>query len=162
MARYTDSMETSGPASRLPTSHEFAKTLIKLTVAGGVAFWAATIALSLLPIAAEYRAALSLDYFQTVFVEALAAGTIIGACVSFVLLRFFDKLPTKNAILKSEILSLVAFAILSILVQVATSRVGSSDALRVFLIGMALNVPRFFLLGLIVGYLYRSVSRGSA
>jgi hypothetical protein len=149
-------METSGRANRPPASHEFAKTLIKLTVGGGIAFWAATIALSLLPIAAEYRAALSLDYFQTVFVESLVAGLIVGGCVSFVLLRFFDKLPTKNAILKSEILSFVALAALSIPVQVASSRVAGSDALSVFLTGMVLNVPRFFLLGFAVGYLYRT------
>lgn len=93
-----------------------AQTLIKRTFAGGVALWATTIALSLLPIADEYRAALSLDYFQTVFVEALVAGTIIGAFVSLVLLCLFEKLPSKSAILKSEILSLVALAILSILV----------------------------------------------
>lgn len=150
-----EDMEMSGRASKPPASLEFAKAFIKLTVAGGIAFWAGTIALSLFPIAAEYRAALSLSYFQTVFVESLVAGMIVGGCVTFVLLRFFEKLPTKNAILKSEILSFVALAILSILVQVASTRVGGTDALRVFLIGMALNVPRFFLLGFAVGYLYR-------
>ena len=150
-------MEASSRASKPPASHEFAKTLIKLTVAGGTAFWATTIALSLLPIAAEFRAALSLSYFQTVFVEALIAGMIIGCCVSFALLRFFGKRPTKNAILKSEVLSFIALAILSILIQVAASR-GSGDALRVFLIGAVLNVPRFLVLGFVVGYLYRRLS----
>jgi hypothetical protein len=137
------------------TSHQFYKTLFKLTVAGGLAFWATTIALSLLPIAAEFRAALSLSYFQVVFVEALLASMIIGCCVSFALLRFFEKIPTKNAILKSEILSIVALVITSIPVQVAASRLGPSEALHVFLIGAALNVPRFLVLGLVIGYLYK-------
>lgn len=156
--RYTDDMEMepSGPANRPAASYGFAKALIKLTLAGGIAFWAGTIALSLLPIAAEYRAALSLNYFQTVFVESLVAGTVIAGCVSFALLRLFGKLPTKNAILKSEILSFAAFLILSVLVQVAASRGAGTDALRVFLIGMVLNVPRFFLLGFVVGHLYRT------
>jgi len=35
------------------------KKLYKLTIGGGVVFWATTIATSLLPIAAEYRAAFS-------------------------------------------------------------------------------------------------------
>jgi hypothetical protein len=129
-----------------------------LTTAGGLAFWATTIALSLLPIAAEYRAALSLSYFQTVFVDSLLAGLIIGCCISFALLRFFEKIPTKNAILKSEILSIVVLATSSILVQVAASRLGPNEALHVFLIGAALNVPRFLVLGFVVGYFYRRLS----
>ena len=129
-----------------------------LTIAGGLAFWATTIALSLLPIAAEYRAALSLSYFQTVFVGALLAGLVIACCISFVLLRFFQKIPTTNAILKSEILSIVVLVISSIPVQVAASRLGPSEALHVFLIGAALNVPRFLVLGFVVGYLYRRLS----
>lgn len=132
-----------------------------LTVAGGLAFWATTIALSLLPIAADYRAALSLSYFQTVFVDALLAGLVIGCCISFVLLRFFAKIPTKNTILKSEILSIVVLVIALISVQVAASRLGPGEALHVFLIGAALNVPRFLVLGYVVGYLYRRLS-GSA
>lgn len=151
-------MERSSRASKPPASHEFAKTLIKLTVAGGLAFWVTTIALSLTPIAAEYRAALSLSYFQTVFVEALIAGMIIGCCVSFALLRLFEKLPSKSAILKCEILSLIALAILFIPVQIAASRAESADALHVFLIGAALNVPRFLLLGFVIGYLYRKAA----
>lgn len=151
-------METSSRVSKPPASHESAKTIIKLTLAGGIAFWATTIALSLLPLAAEYRAALSLSYFETVFVEALIAGMIIGCCVSFALLRFFEKLPSKSAILKSEILSVSALAILFIPVQIAASRADSADALHVFLIGAALNVPRFLLLGFVIGYLYRKAA----
>jgi len=132
-----------------------------LTTAGGLAFWATTIALSLLPIAAEYRAALSLSYFQTVFVDSLLAGLIIRCCISFALLRFFQKIPTKSAILKSEILSIVVLVIFSIPVQVAASPLGPGEALHVFLIGAALNVPRFLVLGFVVGYLYRRLS-GSA
>ena len=132
-----------------------------LAIAGGLAFWAATIALSLLPIAADYRAALSLPYFQTVFVESLLAGLVIGCCISFALLRFFQKIPTRNAILKSEILSILVLVIALIPVQVAAARLGPSEALHVFLIGAALNVPRFLVLGFVVGYLYRRLS-GSA
>ena len=145
-------METSSRASEPTASHEFAKPLLKLTVAGGMAFWLTTIVLSLTPMAADYRSALSLSYFQTVLVEALVAGMIIGCCVSYTLLRFFQKLPTRNAILKSEILSFIALAILFIPVQVAASRAGNGDALRVFLIGAALNVPRFLVMGLVIGY----------
>ena len=39
------------------------KKLYQLTFGGGVAFWAANFAISRTPIAAEYRAALSISYF---------------------------------------------------------------------------------------------------
>jgi hypothetical protein len=145
-------MGTTGRSKR-QTSYEFYKRLYKLTIRGGVAFWAITIAFSLLPIAAEFRAALSISYIQVVLVESLLGGMIFGCCVSYSLLRFFDKIPTKNPILKSEILSFVALGIVFILLGVAASR--TSDALHVFLIGAMLNVPRFLILGLVIGYLYK-------
>ena len=121
-------METT-VRDKLQTSY---KKLYKLTIGGGVAFWAITIAFSLLPIAAEFRAALSISYIQVVLVESLLGGIIIGCCISYSLLRFFDKIPTKNPILKSEILSFVALVIALIVLQVAASR--TSDALHIFLI----------------------------
>ena len=94
-------METRATGrSRQQTSYEFYKKLSKLTIGGGIVFWATTIAISLLPIAAEYRAAESISNIQTVWVGGLLVGMIIGCCVSYSLLRFFNKIPTKNPILK--------------------------------------------------------------
>ena len=92
------------------------KKLYKLTIGGGVAFWAANFAISLTPIAAEYRAALSISYLPMI-VESLIGGLIIGFCVSYFLLRLFDKIPTKNPILKSVVLSFIAFVIAMILLE---------------------------------------------
>ena len=151
-------METRATGrSKRQTSYEFYKKLYKLTIGGGVVFWAITIAFSLLPIAAEFRAALSISYIQVVLVESLLGGMIIACCVSYFLLRFFDRIPTKNPILKSVILSFVALGIVLILLGVAASRVGPSDALHVFLIGAMLNVPRFLFLGIVIGYLYNRI-----
>ena len=50
------------------------KKVFKLTIAGGLVFWATTIATSLLPIAAEYRAAYSNWSIQTVWVYLFAYG----------------------------------------------------------------------------------------
>jgi hypothetical protein len=129
------------------------KKLVKLTIGGGVAFWAITIAFSLTPIRAEFRAALSISYVPTVLVEALIGGMIISFCISYSLLRLLDKSPTKNPILESVILSFVAQGIVLVLLAVAASR--SSDALRVFLIGAVINVPTFLFPGIVIGYLYK-------
>jgi len=133
-------------------SKEIWRKVVILAVVGGLAFWAATIATSLLPIAAEYRAARWSA--QTVWVGSLPAGMIIGCLVSFSLLRFFDKIPTKNPILKSVILSFIALVIATILLE-APASFRTSDALYYFLIGTMLNVPRFLFVGVVVGYLYK-------
>jgi len=143
---------TTGQSKR-QTSYEFYKKLFKLTIGGGLAFWVTTIAISLTPIRAEFRAAFSMDYIQSVLVEALLGGIIISCFVSFFLLRFFDKIPTKNPILKSVILSFVPYVINLILLGVAASR--TSDAQYIFLIGAVLNVPTYFILGIVIGYLYK-------
>ena len=57
------------------TSHEFSKKLIKLTVAGGVAFWIVDLAISLSPISAEYMAAFSISFLPLALVEARAQDT---------------------------------------------------------------------------------------
>ena len=133
------------------------KKLFKLTIAGGLVFWATTIATSLLPIAAEYRAAYSNWSIQTVWVVSLPMGMIIGYCVSYFLLRYFDKIPSKNPMLKSGIISFIALIIAVILIDVPQSFFGisnSSDALYYFLIGVMFNGARFLLLGIVIGYLY--------
>ena len=141
------------------TSHEFYKKLYKLTVAGGVAFWAANFAISLTPIAAEYRAALSISYLPMI-VESLIGGLIIGFFVSYFLLRFFDKIPTKNPILKSVILSFIALIIVTILIEVPSHFLTpNSDPMHYFLIGAMINILRILALGVVIGYLYGRLYR---
>jgi len=137
------------------------KKLFILTIGGGVVFWVTTILISLLPISAEYRSAFSKANIQTVWVASLPAGLIVGCCVSYSLLRFFDKIPTKNPILKSAIISLIALVIMTILNLVPHSFLGQHDVLYYFLIGIMLDVPRFLFLGIVIGYLYRRLFKSA-
>jgi hypothetical protein len=133
------------------------KKLFKLTIGGGMVFWATTLVTSLLPIAAEYRAAYSDWSIQTVWVYSLPMGMIIGYGVSYFLLFYFDKIPTKNPMLKSGILIFISLIIAVILIDVPQSFFGMSnafDALYYFLIGVLFNGARFLLLGIVIGYLY--------
>ncbi len=136
------------------------RNVFVLAVAGGLAFWVATIAISLLPVAAEYRSAFSKANIQTVWVASLPAGLIIGCCVSYSLLRFFDKILTKDPILKSVIISLIALVIMTILNLVPQSFLGQRDVLHYFLIGILLDAPRFLFLGIGIGYLYGRLHKG--
>jgi predicted tellurium resistance membrane protein TerC len=126
-----------------------------LAIGGGLAFWLTNFAISLTPIAAEYRAGVSISYFP-MLLEALVGGLIIGLGVSFFLLRFFDKIPTKNPILKSLILSFIALIIVTILLEVPSHFLTpNSDPMRYFLIGAMINILRILALGIVIGYLYK-------
>jgi len=142
--------------SKRQTSYEFYKKALKLAVVGGIVFWATTLAISLLPIAAEYRAAFSKRSWdiQTVWVDSLLAGMIIGSCVSYFLLRFMEENPTENPIRKATILSFIALVIAVILIDVPQCflLLGSGDSWHYLLIGILLNVPRFLFLGVAIGY----------
>jgi hypothetical protein len=128
-----------------------------LAVAGGAAFWIANFAISRTPIAVEYRAALSISYLP-MLLESLLGGLMIGLCVSYFLLRFFDKLPTNNPILKSVILSFIILIIITVLIEVpAKLFTPTNDAFRYFLIGATFNVIRILALGMTVGYLYKKL-----
>jgi hypothetical protein len=131
------------------------KEMTILAVAGGLGFWVANFAISRTPIAAEYRAALSISYLP-MLLAALLGGLIIGFCVSYCLLRFFDKLPTKNPILKSVILSFIVLLIATILIEVPSKLLTTTinHTLRYFLIGTMFNVLRILVLGIVIGYLY--------
>ena len=130
-----------------------------LAIAGGLAFWLVNFAISRSPIAAEYRAALSISYFP-MLLESLLGGLIIGFCVSYLLLRFFEKIPTKNPILKSVILSLIVLIIVTFSIGGPSSFLATSDFLLYFLIGTIFNVIRILALGIGIGYLYNKLNGG--
>jgi len=96
-------------------------------------------------------AAFSISYLPLALVEALVGGLIIACFVSYFLLRFFDKIPTKNPILKALILSFVALVIIEVL-----STFGNlSNAYVYLLIDTGMNIPRILALGIVIGYLYK-------
>ena len=154
-------METQATdRSKRQTPNEFSKKLIKLTVAGGLAFWIVDFAMALSPISAEYMAAFSISSLPLALVEALVGGLVIACFVSFFLLRFFEKIPTNNPILKSVVLSFIAFVIAMILLE-APASFRTSDVLYYLLIGVIFNVPRFLFVGIVIGYLYKRLNKGS-
>jgi hypothetical protein len=129
------------------------KEITILAVAGGLAFWTANFAISRTPIAAEYRAALSISYYP-MLLAALIGGLMIGFCVSYFLLRFFDKIPTKNPVQKSVILSFIVLIIVTILIGGPSSFLATGDVLRYFIIGTMFNIIRILALGIVIGFLY--------
>lgn len=129
------------------------KEITILAVAGGLAFWLANFAISRTPIAAEYRAALSISYYP-MLLEALLGGLMIGFCVSYFLLRFFDKIPTQDPISKSVTLTCIILIVVTILIGGPSSFFATGNVWRYFVIGTIFNLLRFLALGIVVGCLY--------
>ena len=127
------------------------KKAFGLTLVGGLAFWLANFAISRTPIAAEYRAAMSISYYP-MLLESLIGGLIIGLWVSYPLLRFFDRIPVKDPIIKSVILSSIALVIVTILLGGPSSFYATNNILRYFIIGTMFNVIRILALGIAIGY----------
>jgi NhaP-type Na+/H+ and K+/H+ antiporter len=122
----------------------------KLTIGGGMVFWAVTLVSSFLPVAGQFRTALSIPHIL-VLVASLPAGLFIGLGVSYCIVRYYDKIPAKSPILKSVILSLIALVI----VEAGITLTRLSDTLYYIAVGAALDVVRFLLLGVSIGYLYK-------
>jgi CBS-domain-containing membrane protein len=134
-------------------SHGFYKKLFTLAAAGGVAFWVVDFAIAMSPISSEYMAAFSISSLPLALVEAFVGGMVIACFVSFFLLRFFEKIPTKNPILKSVILSFAAIVVIEVL-----STFGNpSNAYVYLLVDTVMNTPRILALGIVVGYLYKKL-----
>jgi hypothetical protein len=132
------------------------KKVIVLTLVGGLAFWLANFAISRTAIAADYRAAMSISYYP-MLLESLIGGLIIGLWVSYPLLRFFDRIPVKDPILKSVFLSSIVLLIITILIGGPSSFFATGNVLRYFIIGTMFNAIRISALGIVIGYLYRKM-----
>jgi branched-subunit amino acid ABC-type transport system permease component len=135
------------------------KKVFVLTLVGGLAFWLANFAISRTEIAEEYRAAMSISYYP-MLLEALIAGLIIGFWVGYFLLRFFDKIPGQDPILKSVILSMILLFIVTILIGGPSSYYETKDFLRYFLISTGFNLIRILALGIAIGYVCKLQSKG--
>ena len=141
-------------------SKEIWRKTIILAIAGGLGFWVANFAISRTPIAAEYRAALSISYLP-MLLESLLGGLIIGFCVSYCMLRFFNRIPTRNPVLKSLILSFIVLVLVTVLVEAPSSILTpATDVLRYFIIGAIFNLLRIFALGIVIGYVYQRMYKG--
>lgn len=125
-----------------------------LALAGGLGFWLANFVISLTPVAAEYRATLSISYIP-MLLEALLGGLILASGVSYSLVRFFDRIPTRNPILKSLQLSFIALVMVTLLIEIPAKLVApTSDAWRCFVIGVTINALRMTALAVVIGHLH--------
>lgn len=136
--------------TKAQASREFFKSLLRLTAAGGAAFWMTDFLMAISPIASAYKAAFSITSLPVALVEALIGGLVIAFIVGLCLLRFFDRIPGKNPIFKALILSFSAM----IIIEVLSALGDPAHASAYLLLDTGMNAPRFLALGLVIGYLF--------
>ena len=133
------------------------RTTGTLAIGGGLAFWSANFAISLTPIAAEYRAAFSIAYLPMLF-EALVGGLVIGLVTGYSLIRLHHVFPDKSPVLTSVLISVAALTTVTLLIAVpSTFLLPTEDPLRYFLIAGLFNAIRLSALGVAMDYLYRKL-----
>lgn len=134
-------------------------TVFRLGLGGAAGFWVTNFAISLTPLAAEYRAALGISYLPMLG-QALLGGLIIGFGVSYCLLRFHHRLPPYSPFLQAILVSVIALVVATVLVEMPPRllRAAPTDV-RYLLIGVAIDTLRFLALGVVIGYLYGRLDR---
>ncbi len=122
-----------------------------LTLVGGAAFWAANFMISLTPVAADYRAGLSISYVP-MLLEALVGGLILAGGLSVALIRFPDRVPGRGPLTKSILLSTVVLVAVTLTIEIPAKLLSSiPDAVRYFVTGAVFNVIRILAMGVAVG-----------
>ncbi|PKL58128.1 MAG: hypothetical protein CVU42_16495 [Chloroflexi bacterium HGW-Chloroflexi-4] len=127
------------------------KKVLVLTLVGGMAFWLANFAISRTSFAADYRAAMNISYYP-MLLESLVGGLVIGLWVSYLLVRFYNRIPFNNPILKSVLLSSLILVFVTITLSGPSSFLTTGNILRYFILGTSFNVIRITALGIAIGF----------
>jgi hypothetical protein len=124
-------------------------------LAGATAFWVVNLAISVTPVAADYRAALSISYIP-MLVEAAIGGTAIGLFVSWTLLRFPDRVPGRQPVAKALLLCFAVLLVVTVLIEVPGKFLASANRpVHNLLIATVFNALRIPALALVIGSLRR-------
>jgi len=125
-------------------------------LAGAAAFWLANLAISLTPVAAGYRSALSIPYVPMLG-EAAAGGLVVAAVVAFLLTRFPDRVPGHGPLGKALALAVGALLLLTLFLALPSlSRSKVADPGHWLLVGTAINTIRILALGVTIGLVTRA------
>lgn len=130
-------------------------------VAGAAAFWSANLVISLTPIAAEYRSAMSVAYVP-MLVEAAVGGLLIASAVALVLARYPQRVPGTGPLSGALWLSAAAVVVLTVFVELPSKLMsGVSDPGHWLLVATVFNVVRVLALGVAIGLVARAGQVGA-
>ena len=125
-------------------------------LAGAAAFWLANLVISMTPVAAGYRSALSIPYLP-MLVEAAVGGLVVAGAVAFMLVRYPQRVPGAGPLRKALLLGLGALVLLTVLVEVPSKlRSDVADPGHWLLVATVFNAIRILALGVTIGLVTRA------
>ncbi|HQR26938.1 MAG TPA: hypothetical protein PLP61_07865 [Nocardioides sp.] len=126
------------------------------TLAGAVTFWLVNLLISLTPIAADYRSAMSIPYRQ-MLVEAAVGGLLVASAVAYPLLRHPGKVPGRDVLTKGLVLGTGVLALLTVLVEVPSKlRADVADPGHWLVVATAFNALRVLALAIATALVVRA------
>jgi hypothetical protein len=129
-------------------------------LAGAVAFWLANLVISLTPVAADYRSALSIAY-APMLAEAAVGGLFVASGVALLLTRFADRVPGGGPVRRSLALAAMALVLLTVVLEVPSKLLTDvADRGHWLLLATVFNVIRVLALGLSIGLVTRARTTG--
>ena len=127
-----------------------------LALAGAAAFWLANLAISLTPVAAEFRSARSIAYVP-MLVEAAAGGLVVAGAVALLLTRLPGQVPGHDPLGKALVLAAAALVLLTVFVALpSTLRSDVADPGHWLLVESGINAIRLLALGVAIGLVSRA------
>lgn len=127
------------------------RTLVPLTLAGAAGFWLANLVMSLTPLAADYRAAVSISCVP-MLIEALVGGLVIAGCVSIGLMIVQRRGSSRSPIRVSMLLSAIALLVVTAAIVIPSHLAMSPQGWRYGFVATLINAVRIAALGLAIGY----------
>ncbi len=129
---------------------------VPLTFAGAAAFWSANLLVSLIPGAAAYRSALSIQYVP-MLVQAAAGGVAVAGLGALMVTRFPGRIPGAGPVRKALFLALCTLVVLTVLIEVpAKFATDVDDPGRWLFVATVFNTIRVLALGLVIGLVTRA------
>ena len=129
-----------------------------LTLSGGAAFWLSNLAISMTPIAAEYRLALSISYVP-MLLEAAVGGLLVAGAVALLFTRFPNRVPGRGPLSQATLLAVVGLLLITALLE-APTKLGAelAEPGRWLLVATVFNTIRFLALGVTIGLIAKRAS----
>ncbi|HEX2704374.1 MAG TPA: hypothetical protein VHM65_01340 [Candidatus Lustribacter sp.] len=116
----------------------------------------ANLVISMTPVAAGYRSALSIPYLP-MLLEAAAGGLVVAGAVAFLLVRYPQRVPGAGPLRKALLLGLGALVLLTVLVEVPSKlRSDLADPGHWLLVATVFNAIRILALGVTIGLVTRA------
>ncbi len=148
-------MNVAGVSSRgRPTAPLVRRTRgswVALAVAGAAAFWLANLVISVTPVAADYRRAVSIGY-EPMLVEAAVGGLVLASVLALLLVRHPSKVPGSSLLGKSLLLGATALVVLTIGIEVPSKLASRlDDPAHWLLVATVFNLVRLLALAVTIG-----------